>query len=347
MRNKLFFVLFLIFTIFSLLFIKGTVNAKADLSITDASISFSEENFLNGSMIRIYVRVWNTSDIDAHGFVKIYLNESQIGDSQPISLKTGTYDDIFLDWLANAGVYSIKAELVDVLPEDINIENNIVLIENLFVDLDTDGDGTGNREDLDDDNDGLFDQEEEEEKTNPLLIDTDSDGVNDNADFFHLDTTEQSNNDGDNLGDNADSDDDNDGLRDEEEIVIGTDPFNPDTDKDGVKDGLDVFPLNSQEWADSDNDGLGDNFDFEDNNKKAQESDSLVPEEEPPLLDYFENNEEQGRLDLIPDGLLFEESSDNNKQNINIKPILSVLVFFLALFMLYAILKITKDNKKF
>jgi len=78
-----------------LLFIKGTVNAKADLSITDASISFSEENFLNGSMIRIYVRVWNTSDIDAHGFVKIYLNDDQIGSSQPISLKAGTYDDIF------------------------------------------------------------------------------------------------------------------------------------------------------------------------------------------------------------------------------------------------------------
>ncbi|OQX70767.1 hypothetical protein B6D52_03515 [Candidatus Parcubacteria bacterium 4484_255] len=144
-RTKLFFALFLVFCAFSIiLFTKNAVNAQVNLSITNitnANISFSEERFLKDNMIRIYVRVWNTSDIDAHGFVKIYLNDSQIGDAQPISLKTGTYDDIFLDWLANAGVYSIKTELVDILPEDINAENNIVLMEGLFVDLDADQDG--------------------------------------------------------------------------------------------------------------------------------------------------------------------------------------------------------------
>ncbi len=346
MKAKLFFVLFLVFIISSALFTRNIVNAQADLSITNASISFSEENFLADNMVRIYVRVWNTSDIDAHGFVKIYLNNSQIGNSQPISLKTGTYDDIFLDWLANAGVYSIKAELVDVLPEDINTENNTVLIENLFVDLDTDEDGTGNKDDLDDDNDGLSDENEAVAGTDPLLIDTDNDGVSDANDFFPLDPSEWSNNDGDNLGDNADPDDDNDGLTDEEEYLLGTDPFNHDTDRDGVEDGLDIFPLDSQEWADSDKDGLGDNFDFEDNRKEIKGSDPSMPKEEPSLFDYFEDNNKQKESDLIPDGLLLEEPLDGNRPHIETKVVLSVIVFLLALAMLYAILKITKDRNK-
>jgi len=345
-KTKLFFVLFLIFIISSVLFTRNIVNAQADLSITNASISFSEEHFLEDNMIRIYVRVWNTSDVDAHGFVKIYLNNSQIGDAQPISLKTGTYDDIFLDWLANAGVYSIKAELVDVLPEDINAENNIVLIEGLFVDLDTDQDGIGNKEDLDDDNDGLSDEHETAIGTNPLQSDTDNDGVDDAIDVFPLDPTEWSNNDGDNLGDNADPDDDNDGLTDKEEHLLGTDPFNHDTDRDGVKDSLDVFPLNPDEWADTDKDGIGDNSDLEDNRTMVQELDSLMLEEKPSLLGYFKDSDEQKELDLVSDTLLSQESLDVEKAGISIKIILSIIIFLLALSMLYAILKITKNRNK-
>jgi len=92
----------------------------------------------------------------------------------------------FLDWLANAGIYNIKAELIDILPEDIDIENNVILIKNLFVDLDTDQDGVGNGEDLDDDNDSLFDQDEITMGTDPLLSDTDGDGINDGHVFFFL-----------------------------------------------------------------------------------------------------------------------------------------------------------------
>ena len=45
-------------------------------------------------------------------------------------------------------------------------------------------------------------------------------------------------------GGGAPSDNDNDGLSNIQEIIIGTDPDNPDTDGDGVKDGEDPFPLN-------------------------------------------------------------------------------------------------------
>ena len=46
--------------------------------------------------------------------------------------------------------------------------------------------------------------------------------------------------DGDGLCDAGDPDDDNDGLADTDEILFGTNPFNPDTDGDGSFDGTEV-----------------------------------------------------------------------------------------------------------
>lgn len=72
--------------------------------------------------------------------------------------------------------------------------------------------------------------------------------------------------DGDKIGDKNDPDDDNDGLTDEQEAVLGTNPKNPDTDGDGVKDSVDAFPKDKTEWQDTDQDGLGDNKDLDDDN---------------------------------------------------------------------------------
>ncbi|MCX2760792.1 hypothetical protein OQJ75_20620, partial [Vibrio sp. 14G-20] len=80
--------------------------------------------------------------------------------------------------------------------------------------IDTDLDGQGNNADLDDDNDGLPDTVEIENGTNPLLSDTDGDGVSDKDDAFPLDKTETIDTDHDGQGNNADLDDDNDGLPD-------------------------------------------------------------------------------------------------------------------------------------
>ena len=52
--------------------------------------------------------------------------------------------------------------------------------------------------------------------------------------FIDLDT------DGDKIGDAIDTDDDNDGLSDEEEKVLGTDSLSRDTDGDGIPDGEEV-----------------------------------------------------------------------------------------------------------
>ena len=69
--------------------------------------------------------------------------------------------------------------------------------------------------------------------------DDDNDGVDDDNDAFPMDSSEVADFDGDGIGDNADVDDDN----------------------DNVTDGLDAFPNDASETVDTDGDGIGDNAD--------------------------------------------------------------------------------------
>ncbi len=73
-------------------------------------------------------------------------------------------------------------------------------------------------------------------------------------------------NDGDGIPDDEDKDDDNDGVLDENEPVLDTDPNDPDSDDDGCLDGDDDFPTNPDECYDNDGDGIGDNQDTDDDN---------------------------------------------------------------------------------
>lgn len=72
--------------------------------------------------------------------------------------------------------------------------------------------------------------------------------------------------DGDGTVDRLDSDDDNDGLTDEQEKAAGTNPLKADTDADGYNDQADAFPLDNKEWLDTDGDGSGNNADIDDDN---------------------------------------------------------------------------------
>ncbi|MGB2018575.1 MAG: hypothetical protein ACPHX2_08550, partial [Candidatus Poseidoniaceae archaeon] len=134
-------------------------------------------------------------------------------------------------------------------------------------------DSPGLVEDLDDDADGLPDTnetdtgsyvDESDTGTSPTNPDSDGDGMCDgpNAvpgvctagpDAFPLDPSADTDTDGDGLPDELpddypdtgvepytlieDEDDDNDGMSDTNESIIGTNPFNPDTDGDGFCDG--------------------------------------------------------------------------------------------------------------
>ena len=62
--------------------------------------------------------------------------------------------------------------------------------------------------------------------TDPLFVDSDGDGVNDNIDLFPIDSTETMDTDGDGIGNTADTDDDDDGFSDVQEALDGTDPLN-------------------------------------------------------------------------------------------------------------------------
>jgi len=72
--------------------------------------------------------------------------------------------------------------------------------------------------------------------------------------------------DGDGIPDTNDTDDDNDGIQDQNEPILGTDPVDADTDDDGCLDGADDFPLNPNECIDTDGDGIGNNQDTDDDN---------------------------------------------------------------------------------
>jgi hypothetical protein len=123
--------------------------------------------------------------------------------------------------------------------------------------LDTDADGIGNNADIDDDNDTFAD----------------------NIDAFPLDKTEWSDTDSDGIGNNADNDDDNDTFADTIDAFpldntewLDTDADgtgnNADTDDDNdtFADNIDAFPLDKTEWLDTDADGTGNNADTDDDN---------------------------------------------------------------------------------
>jgi len=91
---------------------------------------------------------------------------------------------------------------------------------------------------LDSDNDGLPDQFPTDDEatfgTNPLVADTDADGL---GDWTEVDMAM-----GTGCPDPLNPDSDGDMLSDGEEVSLGTDPCNCDTDGDGIPDNLDPFP---------------------------------------------------------------------------------------------------------
>ncbi len=146
---------------------------------------------------------------------------------------------------------------------------------------DTDRDGVGDNADEDDDGDGTPDRDDD------FPLDTDNDGVDnrdddgdgvpDTEDDLPVDATESVDTDADGVGNNADSDDDNDGVPDAEDAF----PFDPgasaDTDGDGAPDDRDAFPGDAAEWLDTDGDGIGDNADRDDDNDGVADVADLFP----------------------------------------------------------------------
>lgn len=211
--------LVLFFTAFSFVFfiLLVGVEARVDLSLSISDITFSESTPLAGEKTRIFARVFNSGDEDVYGFVRFLSNDREISNPQPISIKAGSFDDVFIDWVFESGTYDLKTEIVGTVPSDENSGNDAAVLEVNFIELDSDGDGFTDKEDA-------FPQEEREWR------DSDNDGT----------------------GDNADPDDDNDNLSDEREMVLGTSIFKTDSDGDFIPDKTEVrlgfLDPNKNEW---------------------------------------------------------------------------------------------------
>jgi len=205
------------------------------------------------------------------------------------------------------------ADIFDTYPTTVNMEGFGEGKDQSGYELDTDYDGINNYYDIDDDDDGLIDIYEPFFGTNPLIpdsdfdgtldgldafpldntesLDTDADGIGNNADTdddgdghfdlldaFPLDANEWMDSDLDGVGNNADTDDDNDSVLDEEDAFPYTASESVDTDGDGVGDNSDAFPNDSSETLDTDLDGIGNNADDDDDNDgvvDAEDSDPL------------------------------------------------------------------------
>ncbi|MDA8663899.1 thrombospondin type 3 repeat-containing protein [Porticoccaceae bacterium] len=122
-------------------------------------------------------------------------------------------------------------------------------------------------------------------------LDTDGDGVFDNLDAFRLNSAESVDTDSDGIGNNADTDDDNDGVSDQQDNCslvenpqqLDTDSddsgnaCDTDDDNDGVVDTDDAFPLDASESLDTDSDGTGNNADTDDDNDGVIDADDAFP----------------------------------------------------------------------
>ena len=189
--------------------------------------------------------------------------------------------------------------------------------------VDTDNDGIGNNADADDDNDGVIDPLDAFPLDATESADTDGDGIGDNSDAFPEDITETSDMDGDGTGDNADvfptdprewldtdsdgygnnqdTDDDNDGIPDWVEQLVGLNPLDEndaldDLDSDDFSNLVEylsetdldnalsipelmfvVDPQNPRQSFDTDNDSITNDIDIDDDNDGIEDNLDVFP----------------------------------------------------------------------
>ena len=119
---------------------------------------------------------------------------------------------------------------------------------------DFDSDGVGDNRDDDDDNDGIADIND----SDLVIVDSDGDGFLDTVDVFPNDANESVDTDGDGMGDNADTDRDGDGIPNVQDTSPNDPLISGDLDGDGIDDLIDNDIDGDGIENDLDNDADGD-----------------------------------------------------------------------------------------
>jgi hypothetical protein len=296
-------------------------NASGDVAILESS-AFSGSGIQFSFSYHMY-----GSDIGALA-VDVLDNGSWVADvwklnGQQQSSNSQAYTKVELDLsMYQASKLRLRAVAIGGYRGDIAIDDLEVLGTNIVFD-DDDSDGIANASDLcpntpngesvnadgcsasqrDSDNDGYVDANDAFPFDAAEWLDTDSDGIGNNADVdddgdgvndvndaFPLNPNEALDTDGDGLGNNTDADDDGDGVNDVNDAF----PLNPnesldndsdgignnadvDDDGDGVNDVNDAFPLNPNEALDTDSDGIGNNADADDDGDGVADINDAFP----------------------------------------------------------------------
>lgn len=272
-------------------------------------------------------------------------DQDSISDSQEVGVNLesplDTDEDGIIDALDfdddNDGLATLSEEKVGTSAlradtDEDGILDSVEVGENINAPLDTDGDGIINALDTDDDDDNVDTIKEALLGTNPLLNDTDGDGISDGDEIGDIaDLPNDSNNNGvlDVIETDESIDQDNDGLPDSVEAILNTDPTKSDSDGDGINDAIEVG-ANPERPLDTDLDGIIDALDSIDNtdtdNDGISDSQELKLKSNPELADSdddgINDSEELGGnpeqpLDTDNDGLLNIIDRDDDNDNLS------------------------------
>ena len=246
------------------------------------------DGLINSWVIARQRGTWTLSDRQPNTYVRTISSAGDVDNDGLTDIlfgTTGSYGGknvgvVYLLLAADLGVLDLADDTLD----------REILIGNTAGD--TDSDGYNNTIDRDDDNDNFPDVYDVFELDATEWVDTDGDRVGDNTDAFPLDRTESLDTDGDGIGNNADTDDDGDGIVDnEDQYPLDTDndgtgnSLDMDDDGDGVSDVVDDLPLDPSETVDTDGDGIGNNADSDDDNDGVLDSDDAFPQDSSESVD--------------------------------------------------------------
>jgi len=231
---------FIILSFFISSVLLGTSVLAANIGFVTNNIWLSNMQPLAGQSVKIYSVIVN-DDIRAMGGKIIFLdNEEAISSPVDFVLEAnGSSKVILTNWQAVAGNHQFKAQITgayffnpDGTQQPFDGEGISQVTSVIFVDVDSDGDG-------------VPDQDETDDGTDPNNPDSDGDGESDGVDPAPTDpdVTSGPDTDNDGISDKVDPDIDGDGLTNDQEANLSTDPNNPDSDGDGCNDKVDFYPL--------------------------------------------------------------------------------------------------------